>query len=677
MLCKYYLQLGVTTVDITSTDCLDVSNMVKNLENLIVSFSRTDLGGVVRKCGSSIEFVNNAYDALVSHYKENYLKSSGVFAVYTIDNNWNYSKLWECPLDFATFQYTSYVATISCVDNSVAAVIKANKKTKYEFSASEIKDSSKIAYLGVKTRRDAEFYLIGTDAKDFQKSEWDFSSWTYTTGDMCYEGVKSNNGYDAGTSLLWWPQISFNKGSFQSTSVLLLEPSCGELIKKTSQAEIVANAISDGAAFIECLEDCEINLLISFFPYICYGQTFVLYCGSRLILSSDQYFIYNAPLKMYKGEKLFFGIYYQCANDNTVVQNRGVWSQNTQAVFTLESEYMGNNKFLENIRPISLLQKILDKMFEQTGISVTGTIESTNDILNHTRLVAAETIRNLSDAKVYTSFSDFCDFMETVYGFTYTITETDTGGKVTFKHRRNFFPNSTIKQLSSANNLQYTLDESKIYSRVEIGYPKKDYQNDNNAKYEYNFSNTYVSGITLNEESLSLLCKYRADCYGVEELMIKSKTSEKTDSDEDLFIIVINEGINQDGYYTIDRSTEVKNAYTDTVFNAKLAPNQIIQHNKEYFATFTNKLSFASSDANSSAVIGGTAMSADISITGQMFKAGKISIDTDDMVLPESWDGVVKFELNKKTYQGYLESIDINFAKSGTITYNLIEKCIE
>ena len=143
-------------LDTESADCMEVSDMIKNLDSIKVSYSRVDLGGVVRKCGSSIEFTGKAYDAILAHYAENYLHSKGVFAVYIADNNWNYSKAWECPLDFATLQYDANVVTIGCVDNSVAAIIKANKKSKYEFDVS-------LSWLRVPRRRESRlpiWYLL-------------------------------------------------------------------------------------------------------------------------------------------------------------------------------------------------------------------------------------------------------------------------------------------------------------------------------------------------------------------------------------------------------------------------------------------------------------------------------------------------------------------------------------
>ena len=55
MLGRYYLQLGEETVTVGSDGCIDVSDMLANIKDIKMSYSRVDLGGVVRKCGSTLE----------------------------------------------------------------------------------------------------------------------------------------------------------------------------------------------------------------------------------------------------------------------------------------------------------------------------------------------------------------------------------------------------------------------------------------------------------------------------------------------------------------------------------------------------------------------------------------------------------------------------------------------
>ena len=127
MICKYYLMIGSDTVDTADNSCIDVSRMIANISDIKTTYTRVDLGGVVRKCGSTMEFVEEARERFISLYNKDKLKSLASFAVYGISNNWTYNKLFECPHDFSTFKYDSYRARIGCIDNSAAALIKANK----------------------------------------------------------------------------------------------------------------------------------------------------------------------------------------------------------------------------------------------------------------------------------------------------------------------------------------------------------------------------------------------------------------------------------------------------------------------------------------------------------------------------------------------------------------------
>ena len=61
--------------------------MITNLDDIKLSYVRSDYGGVVRKCGSTITLTGKARNMIVSYYTENKLKSTGAFAVYRINNN--------------------------------------------------------------------------------------------------------------------------------------------------------------------------------------------------------------------------------------------------------------------------------------------------------------------------------------------------------------------------------------------------------------------------------------------------------------------------------------------------------------------------------------------------------------------------------------------------------------
>lgn len=828
--------------------------MIKNLDSIKVSYARVDLGGVVRKCGSSLEFTGKAYNAIIAHYEENYLQSKGVFAVYMADNNWNYSKVWECPLDFSTLQYDANVVSIGCVDNSVAAIIKANKKSKYEFNVSDLKDSANLLYNGVVTRRTFTFNIVGQTVEG--------------EGDRMVS-TKEINGIRQGHYAIYVPYIGVSTDGFSSDVITCYDQqeyiaTDNSIFGKNPGILMKSLMNNDHAGFITCLSDCTVHIDMDMkyhAPSAPYWNLsgilveFVLVIGEHIVWRQslgndvDISVSIHGDYSMKAGERLSIGVsfgyfpytggYYGFVNVNMA------WWSNTNTAFVNESHY--ENKMIEInvIKPLALLQNLIDKMFaSREDIFVKGDIDEGDSLLSKTLLVAAESIRAIAKNKIYTSFTQFCDFMEAVYGYVYTIEhigylmdaeldEIDRGERValshirtsnlrsesmdplstagyykmlpvggvidgnlgemldlttpftyeweaghgvnfmeevyyiedanifavqdyetgkwyanfvrhdavtqgdwynedghakemigiaygtwllsdgtylfgivrngslvfcdkkhvagwldskannsdavnlTFKHRADVFNPKTIKSLQNVNNLSFQFDDSKVFSDIEVGYPKEDYDNDNSALNEFNFTNYYKTDCDLSEQTLSLICPYRADCYGVEELLVKKKEDESTDNDNDIFIIITSASEPIDGCWQIDRSITVQNAYTETVFNAAIAPNLIIKNNEEYIGVFAKKLKFTSSDANSGAVINGVSMSANQNITKQLFKAGNISIDTDDHAFPENWDGIIEFAYAGKTYKGYLDSIDICFANMGTITYNIIEKCIE
>ena len=857
-------------LDTESADCMEVSDMIKNLDSIKVSYSRVDLGGVVRKCGSSIEFTGKAYDAILAHYAENYLHSKGVFAVYIADNNWNYSKAWECPLDFATLQYDANVVTIGCVDNSVAAIIKANKKSKYEFDVSSLKDTANLLYNGVVTKRSFTFMVTGATPEGES-----------TTDMVSSENVEvANNNYYS----LYIPYIGVSTDDFGSEQI-----TCNDQ-REDSSCPLNTEAKNDGtlmkylmdrdrAGFITCITDCSIHIDMEMqfrFLYPAWWSqrvmkaSFILVVGSTVVWRKEVTDYNSVDVSIHgdfaitTGQKVAFGmsILSQRTNNNWrgtpmpdgssnpnthLIFNPGLrWPSNSNTAYVNESHYEDDPIEINAVRPLSLLQKLIDKMLAtREDIYVKGSIEVGESLLARTLLIAAESIRKIQTNKIYSSFTQFCEFMEVVFGYVYTIEhvgyymdreliEIDRGERarlshikvsyltsnsmsnvgeagwykmlpvggiisedlgedldlttpytyeweaghdidfmeevfyneyantfvvqdfdtgrwyanfsrndaviqgswyndasgharemiglnigaflnndgthmygiirngsiilcdemhtnewldskennadvvnLIFRHRTDIFKPEIIKTLDNVNNLSFQFDESKVFSDVEIGYSKKDYENDNSALNEFNFTNYYKTDCDLSEQTLSLKCPYRADCYGIEELLVKNRDEESTGSDNDVFIIIASASEPIDGCWQIDRSVTVQNAYTETVFNAAIAPNIIVKNNEEYIGCFAVSLKFTSSDGNSDAVIGGVAMSSNLSITKHLFKAGRISIDTDDHHFPEQWDGIIQFAYAGKTYNGYLDSIDICFANPGTITYNIIEKCIE
>lgn len=77
MICKYYLHID--------SEVMDVSNMIDNLSDIKITYARTNLNGVSRKCGSTINFISDARDRLVELFSRDGINSNAFF-FYIQDN---------------------------------------------------------------------------------------------------------------------------------------------------------------------------------------------------------------------------------------------------------------------------------------------------------------------------------------------------------------------------------------------------------------------------------------------------------------------------------------------------------------------------------------------------------------------------------------------------------------
>ena len=125
--------------------------------------------------------------------------------------------------------------------------------------------------------------------------------------------------------------------------------------------------------------------------------------------------------------------------------------------------------------------------------------------------MAAESIRGILSAKLYTSYTKFVDWMEACFGFVQKI----EGDIVKFVHRDSLFTFNGNKNISrSISDFQFKVDSSRIYARVKVGYDKVDYEC-LNGRDEFRFTAEYTTGLQVTDNTLELVSPYRADAYGL------------------------------------------------------------------------------------------------------------------------------------------------------------------
>lgn len=246
-----------------------------------------------------------------------------------------------------------------------------------------------------------------------------------------------------------------------------------------------------------------------------------------------------------------------------------------------------------------------------------------------------------------------------------------------FVHRSEVLnPNADVRTIKNVRGLKYSVDSSSIYSTVTVGYDKKDY-GCINGRDEFNFNNTYTTGCSVSNRTLSLLSKYRADCYGIEFAVQKrGESTTDTTSDKDVFFLLCAK--DSGGRLVPDRTIQMKNTLSDQVFNGAFSPMACIRANAGYIGlqADTMVLKFASSTGNSDIEVDGVPMTSDLTLDTPLATNGTIEFTTDDLEMGDDVSGLIEIVSDGTVYRGFLKETDIKYARAEAAKYKLIVKDI-
>lgn len=636
----------------------DVTDNLVNWDDVEMSFKRNDYDGVVRSFSTKFQFANGAYSLLLKQYTDNYLKSNASIVFYIRNNSWLWNEKFRCALDFSTFSHNGTTCEINAVDNSLASLIKAKKGTQYEYPVGELKEEYKLFYDRMQMHNQANFTITGENEEesgavmhtyvDIPQNTEDISSSLplYTvTPDIfnknvveIYDEEQNNNIPYSGTTP---PPAFFLKCLRTFTTVNIKF----DLVVRTFDGKGLSNVILrhyDGTNYKDIL---------------------------RVVIPiNDNYVAMKTPdegidIKMASGDMLFFVL-------NAIGATRFDFAYPIADPRYINISFVGQDEAvsIDVVKPISLLSRLL-KSINGGKEGVTCEIVSGVDSrLDNTLIVAAESIRGIEDAKIYTSYTKFVKWMEAEFGFVPVVGE----NKVTFVHRDSLFQDVQIKDFTeNSREFEYSVNSSLIYSGIKVGYDKQDYDSVN-GRDEFHFTNEYLTGITLTDNVLDLISPYRADAYGIEFLAAK-RGEDTTDSKSDNDIFFVGAELSGDKYKLI-RIPISGVISPDTMFNAMYSQRYMIEANEKFIGAFTDRLEFASSEGNSDVVIDGVSEKADILISERSFTVGELSFETGDTEIPSDLSGYVVVTNVGKTYKGYLSNVSYNLGRSEAVKYTLIVK---
>lgn len=631
----------------------DVTNDLVNWDDVEMSFKRNDYDGVVRSFSTKFEFSGGAYSLLLREYQSNYLNSSATIVFYVRNNSWLLNEKFRCALDYSTFTYTDISCEINAVDNSLASLIKAKKGTQYEYLVSELKEAEPLYYDRLEMSSNINFIITG-DTDD----EYISNSFAPTN-----ESLPTYYSYPL--------YISGNPEISKKDIIEIYDVPKKDYGNTTATIPFIKNISNSGLKL-------NINIKLTLNVSLNNGRAWLI-IGQKGLSNSE---ILNKQLsegdnviEINRTDYLLFGndsfLYFSInVRDATCVIRQQVLDKSNLFNIT----FMARNDAIDIdcIRPNVLLTRLLRTITGDN--SVIGEITNTTDArLDKTVIAPAESIRGIPNAKIYTSYTKFANWMSSVFGFVPVIGD----NKVTFVHRDALFQDKLVKDLKDDTvDLNYNVSSSMIYSRLKVGYDKQDYDSVN-GRDEFHFTNEYTTGITLTENAKELISPYRADAYGIEFLAAK-RGEDTTDNDSDSDIFFVGAAL-EGGKYKLVRSGYTISGVISpsTMFNAMYSQRYMIEANARYLAAFAEQLSFTSSDGNSDVEINGVRETNDIALGNRLFTVGELSVETGDQGTPSDLSGYIRIEKNGNVYKGFVKSVSYNHGKAKPVKYSLIVKSVE
>ena len=657
----------------------DVSNDLVNWDDVELAYKRDDYDGVVRRFSTKFEFANKAYSLLLGEWEGNYLDAAASVVYYVRNNSWLWSEVFRCPLDFSTFSFNGTTCSINAVDNSLAALIKAKKGTQYEYAVSGMKDEYPLKYDGLEMSMYVKWDFQGSDEAGMQYVDYAYNHDGgvnqrgqvpfYIMGSE-YPFANRAEGFDGGTTVKDWG----NNHQFTDEEL---------------EQYVIFRSHSEGETLFHLKADFHLrvsdpnnpdstsnNTLLYVMAYRPGGQG--AFWNKAISLPDGQLTVVeiDEDISLRRDDSLM--MFFMLGDDVRVFRREDEMEGDGMAI---EATMRNSTQLIDVVKPVTLLNRLLKSM-NGGHDGITGVISpGADDRLDNTFLLAAESIRGLDHAKLYSSYNKFCEWMSAEFGFVPVV---DDGQKtVAFVHRDSLFVPLRDRWLGDdCTGFEYEVDSSLIYSRVRVGYDKQDYDSVN-GRDEFRFTTEYTTGVTLTDNSLDLISPYRADAYGIEFLSAK-RGEETTDdgSDTDVFMVGATREVETGGNVTVYADTYQpirggEYAVTgvlspDTMFNAMYSQRFMVQSNAKYIGVSCSGLEYASSDGNSDVTVGGVSEKSGIQLPQRLFTAGKLSVTTGDLSIPESMDGSFDLEHNGKTYRGYLQDVSFNIGKGEGVKYGLI-----
>ncbi len=657
----YRLYLNITTAGQTTQ--YDATDELTNWADVSLSYKRDGLSGVVRSFSTEFIFSGVSRDALVSAYIADGVRSVASVQFQKRDAvAYTYATLFTCALDFSTFRYDSLTCNINAIDNTIAGKLKAQGSQKYQLAVSSLTGRN-VTYHHLPMLNSVQWVVMG-DYDD--QTDEEFGHFGTALNQPTYTMLTLGN---TGSEIAVKGTCDFNDVSLKWGKTNHLE----------TKVTPFFTAGVDMTASVDFYFDIGTPVLVGYTISVFDVVLGKLEQGEDSVTLS----VLESQSLLNGGTAHFTDDYQLNAGDSLVLYllvtaDQGTLSIKEQTSYQIYDADLSvvyearetRSEVIRAIAPATLLQAILDKICGTGGNRVTGSITASDDRLSHTMLMAAESIRGISGAQIYTSWNDFRDMMDAEFGCVPVIDE--DARTLTFQLRDAVFTGTIVKAFTAdeVRDVEIRTAEDMLASKVSIGYNKQDY-NSVNGRDEWRWTAEYKTGIEVTENEVQLLSKYRGDAYGIEFLTItRSEQTTDKDADEDVFLADCG---TVGGSYTMRIDVPVSGVIAQNAMpNARYSQYYMAIANAFALGRLGNTLTFTSIGGNNDAVVGGRAVTANISLVGYTHPLPVEITFTTYLQDTFNWSGLMAIPHGGKTYRGWLKDVRFGVGHDKAVTYTLI-----
>lgn len=241
---------------------------------------------------------------------------------------------------------------------------------------------------------------------------------------------------------------------------------------------------------------------------------------------------FNFNLDLAPGEKVFF----MAQLNGAAINNFTITPIVTNIFISLNTK--AESTICYGLRPLTLLKAIVRKAtFERYDIN-----SNFFEVNNKTILMPGDSIRGVKDSKIYTSFKDFFEtfsalfFMalRTVNGNLFMELADDVYGN----------QNNNIIDLGEISECETSPATEYMGNEIEVGSPKQDYRHPS-GRLEFNCLYTFSLPYNNVKNKVSMVTKYRTDCYGIIFLILdyRGLSTKDNSGDKSVFVVDITDEV--------------------------------------------------------------------------------------------------------------------------------------